>query len=561
MNPKNILKKYFIFLLIAIFFIMVAGQTKAAVPVVVFGDYLNHVRNVDNVDDLIDPNVGDIESFIHGYFEPDILSANDTQQADATVTRTQKLKGTVEDYNNIINEVLKSINLRLCENYTVDPNQLENCLRNCKDNNNCGTCDILKPQSCDYKCKNIIVSCPAPTQDLACSGGDCTIKCETKFKCATSYTDPNKQKACVQEKNLCINDCEKVANDLRNIRIPEVCAIKNDLTTSIALDVHMVKDSTQLVDDLQSIAKEELGREQFAEIADKFNQEYETAGIIEDFNDYLYKDSWDFGAAYLSNYFFPQLNSSFTAEEQDAMVRSILSESLGRFNTPRNTLNPVDHIEDVLDEKKGGSWNDFLAALQPNNNPFAIYLTARDEFEQVKNAKYDENKTQAIAYQGVLPLSQKLTTGEINLNGTPKSTIVKPGSLIGGDQTAIAEQLLGLAASPQYAPAGSAKGAPGKSLPSPTMDSIAGKDAIVNIRWYDDVVENTKWEIYDAFNHCLPDACALLTSGDLIAFFERTISCIANTLPDMDYNLRMPDVAFCGINICSIIYIPILCDF
>ena len=533
-------------------------------------------------------------------------------RGDATVTYTQKQQGTPKDTTYFIYEVLETMNIRLCELYNRNTEVKNECIQRCEQREDdgkpcdpleeCGTMnlDCFKDDSnencgplftCEQltQCHNLAekglnnekggACCPCDEDDPECDeekncttqfsqecisgGGDgatsCQDRCDLLFPCSESQSGAQEAQ-CKLDNQACITNCTETEEQIYS-RAEELCELNSTLSEAVALDVHVVKDSTTIVEDLKAIAREELARKQYGEIAEKLIEELEYAGFITNYLDHLYNQSWNFAANYLLNNYFSESedDSPLTEDEATQLKNTIITNSLSMDSMPKYTIEETDDIEEVLNTDKiatqvGGenvaTWNAFYKAHSEENNPNAIYWNAYDAFNATKRAQYDAIKTQAIAGQGVLPLVME-DKEILDASGQPKTFITKPGSLVRQDQLAVAQGLVDLASSPEYAPAETAIASPGEvPLPPPINDMLGGNLAEISIGWYDSIIEDTQWSMYDVFCECFPEICEGWGLGMDIFDWD-----------GFDFEIPGLDLNFCGISVCEVIDVPWLCDF
>ena len=478
--------KYLLYLLliIPVIFLFSSSQTQAAVPVVVYGDYLNCIKNINDED----PGVYDLEAKIYG----DLAYSEDFPN-DATVSYTQKLEsdifgdesGEIEarrEKEAILDKIIENIEDR----YTEIENEIAD--EEAKDN---------------------------PDQNL------------------------------IDALNDALEELDTIESDTEDL--------KERLVDSIALDVHVVKDSTSLIEDLKSQAREKLARQQVGELSTPIKQLYNKQ-FIDNYNDYLTKEPIDAGKTYLDNKYFDikESESVFSKDETEDVIE-ILQGSLSPFYDkaakPKKTLT-VD-VEDVLDSDKGGGWEEFVKLYAPNNNPNWIVANAYLAANEIVQERRKEHEIQAVAFQGVRPVSSTSTDDtELGPEGTTKQLISRPGSLVHAERSAVAQTELDLAATPEHASAETSILLPDSTTTPPYEDVLTSQESEENFEWYNDIAEDALIALEDVFCACFPEACEGYDS------LEDLLKSLGFDFPEISTEVEICDEYF---DICS--YFPEICGF
>jgi len=459
-------------------------SAKAAVPVVVFGKYLDLVKDIDDADKY----TPDIQSQITG-----ILEYKKGLPLNTTISYAQKLENNPTDKSDVLNEIVKNINDRIAE--------------------------IEKEIIQEKKSKTPNTERIAKLED--------GIKQLEGLKTATKET-------------------------------------KTQLVNSLALDVHIVKDSTSIIEDLKAMARERLARTQLGELATPLLDQFDQLSI-KDFGQYLYDEPLQAARDYLDTNFFKVTKPSLPQEDLDSIENAVNNSIAPSYLNPVRPEKDDDFVglDNVFDESKGGGWDQWLLALEDNHNDYGIYLSALESAQQVYQSEQLKNQTQAIAYQGVRPINDtlgkpiectqvsaqcpKCENGVcLGFDGQPKYAISKPGSAIAADRAATVEAQFDVAVNPQYAPESSAIGAVGQIPTAPYKDVTPSKQAEKNTEWWGDTTMNSLKALEDIFCACFPDFCRIykiFSLKDLFPLFK---------IPD--------EITICGrtFNLCD--YFPEVCD-
>jgi hypothetical protein len=521
MNQRSLLKFSLYSVIIVLMMLFCLSKAQAAVPVVVLGGYLDEIKTVSDISDI--DTSPDLQSYIFGKTE--WFPGSDTIPPDpfnVNVSHTQKPNdilspwgtGNAWDVNNTIDEVLKNINYRFCEE------------------KGCSKTDCLIPMFDE----NSI------TRKAGEICGIITPECKERAQSSLCSEDP--QPTCQSTED----GDEKVLDQLRELR-NKACQLRSSLVQTIALDVHVVKDSSALIEDLKAQAREKLAREQLGEESKIFIDQYKQS-FVQNVYDYLYKDSFDTATSYLENIHFNVQNPPIEQEEMEAIQKAVESSLVASYIQPGKPEKSPGFIglDNIFNEEQGGGWDQWFLALQDNNNPYGIYASAQEAAQEIAAAKYQENLAKFTAYQGVNPITISTST-IMGPAGTPKETIIQPGSLTAANMAAVTQAQLNLAATPEYAPAKKALTPPGAQQPSPVKDKATGGTADENVEWWSDVMETSLTTLEDIFCACFPEFCQELDITDL-----------EDLIPDFDFPEVPTGLEICGkyFDICD--YYPEVCN-
>jgi len=456
--------KYLTFLL-SFILMMVFGfsSAKAAVPVVVFGEYLNHLYDIDDTDSGFD-----LQARING-----TLEYSEGDPLDATVTYTQKVQGTPKDKEIILDAVINNIE-RTLEALEEEINQLS---------------------------------------------GD---------------ADTALNKIQIERAQKGIKELGTMKTQAENY--------KEMLADTIALDVHIVKDTSDKIDDFKNIAKERLARYQVGELTGLALDQYQQQ-MIKDYDEYLYQRPLQVAYNYLSENFFDVENASLESDVMDntkSALETALKSSYIRSIKPEKDPEYAE-AKDIFDESTEDSWYQYSLASQSKHTFPGIFLSGFDSAQEVIGDEYNKNLAQAIANQGIEPIIDDESDNQIqcleanqqcpicneglcyDLSGEEKYPIKTAGSEVAYQRDAAAWVQFEMAATPEYAPERMALGVPGLPVPPHYSDNTAVGPARENVEWWDDTVTSSLNALEDIFCACFPVFCKdwnIFDLGDLIPGLE-----------------------------------------
>ncbi len=443
-------------------------KSQAAVPVVVFGEYLNQIKTVSDISDT-DPEA-DLQSKIIGERE-----YTEGDPYNATVTHTQKMQGSPDDKEIVLDSLLDNINERIVE--------LERAIA------------------------------------------------EEENK-----EDSNK---------ALIDTMEESVGELTALRA-RINSLKSQLAESVALDVHIVKDTSDTLDDLKALAREKLARTQVSELSRAFNNQYEET-IIRNFHDYMYQEPVQSAYNYLDNVHFKADETVMSEEKKEAMSVAVKRSLVSSYSDPALPEKDPEFvgIENIFKKEEGGGWDQWRLALKPNNNDYGIFFSAKKAAQELAESKKEEQITKTLAYQGIKPITGENEKGELGPGGNSKEEIQVPGSLIASNKAAVTEAQFNLAATPEYAAPQDALGAPGQTPEPPYKDVTAGTASQENIVWWNNVAADSLSALEDIFCACFPEFCRSYEIFDL-----------SGIIP----GLKVPSVNICGRSFDVCRYYPEMCE-
>lgn len=434
-----------------------AFSVKAAVPVVVFGEYLEEIWDVDDADDWFD-----LQAKIQGNLEYTTGSPY-----DATVTHTEKIQGTSTDKTDLLDEIITNIDNRIIE---------------------------IKGEIDD----------------------------------TDSQDEINK-----------LNDGKDELEELKT----QTEDLKEELAETIALDVHIVKDTTDAIEDLKNIAKERLARKQVGEMVEKLTTQYEQRIIEPEY--FFNQEPFNVASAWLDSYFdVDETKSSLPKDELDNINTAVKGDLASSYvNAPKPEKdNDFVGIDNVFNEDEGGGWDQWLLALQDNHNPYGIFLTAYDSSQEVAANEQEKNLAQYVAGQGVAPIYHDSTSESpisctqpteqcprceggvcLNPDGTEVYPVRETGGVIAAAKSASTQSLLDRANNPFHAPAKDAIGSIEEALESAVKDLTAIGEELQNRKTWDKIAKNSINMVLDIFCACFPDFCKsweIFNIWDLFPDFE-----------------------------------------
>lgn len=456
---KNKNKKIFIISVLALIVLAAAANNiaLASVPVhvtdILKKVILQRVENVGTVETIKDisdmDELGDLQTYIFG--EEEYTSG----PTNVSVTKTQKIQGTETDISMILDATDANIKARTTEIIAEKKklaNQQSTICANGKENS--ATCQILKEKIAKY---------------------------------------------------------ETAEKDLQTLK-DQLANVKNKLKVSVALDVNIVSNSAQTIEDLKAIAKEELARTQVGKITEQIEQQYNAAGVITDWKNYLYGNATSVAQTYL--------NTNFKKEDyrlpflDDAAADAIHQQINKKIKRGAKLINPIpkpDAFEEITDKStvnnisdpsKGGGWDSYIKFVTnlANTADGQMYMASRNVANAV-TMDIEARNAEAQAGGGVLSV-KKLVENATDKAGQPVYEILVPGSIVGANKSleTLANYLL--AADPKYASPNDATYLPGghapssdesgnsenggyEGIPKPQNDVISGKDSFSNIKWWD----------------------------------------------------------------------------
>lgn len=293
--------------------------------------------------------------------------------------------------------------------------------------------------------------------------------------------------------------------------------LKDQLVESVALDVNIVKNSSQAFEELRNVAREQLARKQVGKLSKQLTDAYEAAGIlytdatntkkniVTNYKDFLFEEPLDRARNYLDEHF--TVNSSIlTQTELDATKEMAIKTLEGGYRNavkPEKTLAVA--IEDVLDASKGGGWDQWLLLFAPNNNPYGIFASALESAKEVADEAFKENVALNIAGQGTLPLTRK--TGQIAADASPKYEIIESAGVVKEYPIIAAQGQMTIAADPKTASIEEETiYPPDYPLTPPWQDTITGGGSEYNVEWQTDTLYPVIRALEDVLSACFPDA-------------------------------------------------------
>lgn len=411
------------YLLITLFliigaFIIFPEPTQATVPVQVMGGTLDTLKKVLDIQDTDED--ADLQAKIIGEEEH-----QEGKPLDVTITRTQKLKDSSKDKEDILNAIIKNLEKRISETKGPEKTKLEE------------------------------------------------LKTKTE-------------------------------------------ALKEQLVESAALDVNIVKNSSQAFEELRNVAREQLARKQVGQLSRQMMYAYEAAGIsytaattdakkniVTNYKDFLFEEPLGRAKNYLDEHF--AVNSSvLTQAELNATKEMAIKTLEGGYRNavkPEKTLAVA--IEDVLDASKGGGWDQWLLLFAPNNNPYGIFASALESAKEVADEAYEENEAINIAGQGTLPITRQ--TNEQAADASQKYEILESAGLVKEYPIIAAQGQIALSADPKTASIEEETiYPPGSALSFPTKDETTGGGSEFNVDWQTDVLLPVTWALEDVIDACFP---------------------------------------------------------
>lgn len=235
---------------------------------------------------------------------------------------------------------------------------------------------------------------------------------------------------------------------------------------TIALDVNIVKNSAQTIEDLKDIAKEELARKEVGTLTQEVMNQYNQAGIISNWGNYLYNEPGIAANNYLEQKFgasstdmYLPLMSVATSTAIQAQIKKLTSSNLSPVYLNMPTPDKKAFTATDINSVNSGTWSDLFRLAAPQNNWQGQLLLAQDAASEVASQKYNEQAIQAVSGGGVLPVREPMAG--LAPDGSPNYKIVVPGSVVKGKVDAVTQAAFDLRANPKFAPPEAAQSAPG----------------------------------------------------------------------------------------------------